>query len=135
MKKHSRKAETREDMSGLIKETIDVFHRSQCRLGHDMFSAGVTEIHVTRLLGALEQELQAVTKKSSKKTPGEIGREVACIISAHLLGELLGNLCKFLIRYHLQGILRTCSLLYTSLKSALSQGWCPGCTTLGAIVV
>lgn len=116
----------------IIKETIRVFQRRQRHLGQDMFSAGVTERHVPRLLGELEQELQAVPKKTSKKTPGEIGVEVACIISAHLLGELLGKLWKHLIRYQLQGIASMYSLCYRSLSGTLSQGW-GYCTTLGAI--
>ena len=123
MKKHSRKAVAQEDMSMIIKETISVFHRYQCRLGQDMSSAGVTEIHVTRLLGDLEQELQAVKKKSSKKTPVAIGVEVASIISAHLLGELLGKLWKHLIRYQLQGIVSIYSLFYRGVSDTLSQGW------------
>ncbi len=135
MKRHSRKAVAEEDMVLMIQETIRVFHRRQRLSSQDMFSAGVTETHVARLLGELEQELQAVPKKTSKKTPGEIGREVACIISAHLLSELLGKLCKFLIRYRLQGIWQQCSLHYIRFKSVLSQGWCTDGTTLGAMVV
>lgn len=135
MKKHSRKAVAEEDMVLIIKETIRVFYRRPRLSSQDMFSAGVTETHVARLLGELEQELQAVPKNTSKKTPGDIGREVACIISAHLLSELVGKLCKFLIRYHFQGIWRQCSLRYRRFQSALSQEWCPDGITLGAMIV
>jgi hypothetical protein len=120
MKKNSRKAD--KDMSIHIKETIRAFHRYRYRLGDDdMFSAGVTKIHITRLL-ELEHEL----REGSKERLLTIGVEVV---------RLIGDLCKFLIRYHLQGILRKYSLLYTCLSGVLPQGRCAGGTALGAILI
>lgn len=124
MKKNSQKAD--KDISIHIKETIRVFHRYRYSLGDDdMFSAGVTKIHITRLL-ELEHELREGSKKLSKERLLTIGVEVV---------RLIGDLCKFLIRYHLQGILRKYSLLYKCLSNVLPQGRCVSCTALGVILI